>query len=428
MKAFRTAFAVWAIGWSVTIASAQDWPQWRGEHRDGKAIGFKAPETWPRELAQKWKVTVGEGDAGPALAGERVFVFSRQDGQEVTRCLNATDGKELWQDKYEAPGWQGPDSGHAGPRSTPVIADGKVVTMGVLGKLSCLDAKSGGVLWRKDDYPGAWPRFHVAMSPLVFKQLCIALVGKPSEGGIVAYHLDRGEAAWKWTGDGPAYASPVLGKVDGTDVVVAMTDKKVVCLAAADGRLMWETPFAPQGMAYNAATPILDGQTLIYCGQGRGTVAVKLARNGDAVTAAELWKNPDNAVQFNTPVLKDGFLYGLSARSEIVCLDATDGRTAWTAPLMPQEGGAEAPPAGGGGGRGGRMGRTAGYGSIIDAGSVLLMVSPTMQLVVLKPDTTGCKEVARIKVADTPVFAHPAVSGNRLFLKDQDSLALWVVP
>src|SRR5687767_1760539 len=89
-------------------ASAADWPQWRGPNRDAKAADFKAPKTWPKELTQKWKVTVGEGVATPALVGDRLYVFSRQDGSEVLRCLNAADGKELWQDKYESLGASGP--------------------------------------------------------------------------------------------------------------------------------------------------------------------------------------------------------------------------------------------------------------------------------------------------------------------------------
>ena len=73
-----------------------------------KQPDFKAPKTWPKELTQKWKVTVGEGVATPALVGDKLYVFSREEGNEITRCLNAADGKELWQDKYESLGATGP--------------------------------------------------------------------------------------------------------------------------------------------------------------------------------------------------------------------------------------------------------------------------------------------------------------------------------
>src|SRR5712692_2145167 len=87
---------------SASGVGAQDWPQWRGANRDAKAEGFKAPQTWPKELTQKWKVSVGNGVATPALVGDKLYVFSRQDKDEVIRCVNAADGKEIWQDTYEA--------------------------------------------------------------------------------------------------------------------------------------------------------------------------------------------------------------------------------------------------------------------------------------------------------------------------------------
>src|SRR6266852_9763692 len=87
---------------SANCVYAQDWPQWRGPNRDAKATGFKAPATWPKELTKKWKVTVGGGDASPALAGDKLYVFARVDPDEVIRCLDAATGKEIWQDKYAA--------------------------------------------------------------------------------------------------------------------------------------------------------------------------------------------------------------------------------------------------------------------------------------------------------------------------------------
>lgn len=158
----------------TNLALAQDWPQWRGPSRDAKVAGFTVPKTWPKELTQKWRVTVGLGDATPALVGDRLYVFARQGGDEINLCLDAKTGKELWQDKYTAPTITGGPGSHAGPRSSPVVADGKVVTLGVGGVLSCLDADSGKLLWRKDDFLGAWPKFYTAMSPIVVDGLCIA--------------------------------------------------------------------------------------------------------------------------------------------------------------------------------------------------------------------------------------------------------------
>src|SRR5262249_28733898 len=129
-------------------ALAQDWPQWRGPNRDARATGFKAPKAWPTALTQKWKVTVGDGVATPALVGDRLYVFSRQSDEEVIRCLKTEDGKEVWAQKNKASAISGPARGFPGPRCSPVVADGKVVTLGVHGSLACFEADSGKALWR----------------------------------------------------------------------------------------------------------------------------------------------------------------------------------------------------------------------------------------------------------------------------------------
>src|SRR5512133_3403594 len=84
------------------LLNAGDWPQWRGPNRDGKVTGFKAPEVWPQQLTQKWKVTVGVGDSTPALVGDRLYTFGRQENDEVIQCLEAGSGKKLWEERYPA--------------------------------------------------------------------------------------------------------------------------------------------------------------------------------------------------------------------------------------------------------------------------------------------------------------------------------------
>ena len=447
-------------------ARAQDWPQWRGPNRDAKAASFTAPKSWPKELTQKWKVTVGEGVATPSLAGDKLYVFARQEGQEILRCLDAATGQELWQDKYDALGATGPASGFSGPRCSPAVAEGKVVTLGVRGALSCLDAASGKLLWRKDDFSGALPRFFTSASPLVADGLVVAELGGDGNGGIVAYDLTTGAEKWRWTGDAPAYASPVLMTVGGAKLVVAQTETKVLALAVADGKLQWETPFVVEGRGYNAATPIVDGQTIIYSGSNRGTTAVRLEKEGGSLVAKPLWKNADISVQFNSPVLKDAFVYGISGRNEFFCLSAADGHTVWTAPVTPgapsapspgsspatPEPGAAPPPnsqppptaqnppnpdqppgprrgfggPGGGGMRGGGM-RGGGYGSLVDAGPVILALTPASQLIAFTPGGSAYTELARIKVADSPTHAYPVLSGHRIFTKDQNSVTLWTL-
>ena len=391
---------------SATGILAQDWPQWRGANRDGKVTGFATPENWQIELTQKWQVTVGAGDATPALVGDKLYVFTRQGENEVVLCLNADDGKELWRDQYTAQAVTGAAARHPGPRSSPSVTDGKVVTLGVGGILSCLDAATGKVVWRQDPFPGVVPKFFTAMSPMIVDGMCIAHLGGAGNGAIIAYDLNSGNEKWRWAGEGPEYASPVLLTVDNTKQIVTLAEKSIVGVGVADGKLLWQLPFVPQGRAYNAATPIVDGQTVIFTGASRGTKAVKIDKQGDSFVAKELWSNEEVAVQFNTPLLKEGLLFGLTNQDNLFCLNAQTGQTAWLDTT--------------------RFGR-GGFAAILDAGSNLLALASNSELIAFKPSSQEYTELARIKVADTPTYAHPVLVGNRIYVKDEETLTMWII-
>jgi outer membrane protein assembly factor BamB len=379
---------------------AQDWPQWRGPNRDNKVTGFTAPASWPKELTRKWKVPVGLGDASPVLVGDKVYVFTREGTDEVTRCLDADTGKELWKDKYAAVPVTGPAAtvggGHPGPRSSPAVADGKVCTLGVGGVLSCLDAAGGKLVWRKDSK--AWPPFYTASSPIIVDGKCIAYLGGKGKGEITAYDLASGDTKWQWTGEAPAYGSPVLATLDGTKQLVTPTEKSLVGIDVADGKQLWQVPF--QAGRWNSGTPIVDGQTVICSGQ-----AFEVKKDGDRFTAKQLWKSPSPPNQFNTPVLKDGLLFGLTGRQNLFCVDAKTGNVLWTDKAQRGQ-----------------------CGEVLDAGPVLLALTSDSHLLAFKPSNKDYEQVADYKVAESQTWAYPIVAGNRVFVKDRDSLALWTIP
>ena len=390
---------------ALTCACAQDWPQWRGIEGDGKVAAFEVPQVWPPAFARQWQVVVGAGDATPGLVGDRLYVFVRQGAEEVTLCLNAADGAELWRDAYPAPAVTGAASQHPGPRGSPAVMDGKVVTLGVVGTLSCLDAATGKLLWRKDEFPGAFPRFYTGVSPIIVNGMVIAHLGGSNNGALMAFDLASGDTKWKWADEGPGYSTPAVLTVGGVQQLAAMTEKSVVGIAVADGKLLWQIPFPTTGMAYNAATPIVDGDTIYITGQGRGTRSVRIEHVDGAFSVKELWANPALGVQYNTPVLKDGYLYGLSERGNLFCLDAKTGETAWLDTI--------------------RHGRN--FGAILDVGEALFALPDTGMLIIYAPDHVAYRELAKIKVATKQTYAFPVCSGQRIFIKDQDSLMLWTV-
>lgn len=468
-------------------ANAQDWPQWRGPNRDAKATGIHAPATWPKTLTKKWQVKVGDGVATPALVDGKLYVFTRQDDKEILRCLDAATGNEVWQQGYESEAARGPAGSFPGPRSSPTVAEGKIVTLGVRGILTCRDAATGKQLWRKDELAKSWPQFFTSSSPIVVDGLCIAQLGGAQDGGIIASDLATGDEKWRWMDSGPAYASPVLMTVDGTKVIIAPTDAgrnqgKLVAIGAADGKLLWEIPYSE--VRYIATTPIVDGSTLIVAGPGTGFSAFKMKKQDDKLVEEKLWSNTDNSVGFNTPVLKDGLVYGLTGADQLFCLSTQSQKTAWSAPFskpaaaekpdakdaarnssthqieatfvlfaqqeqpkqaneskreQPDEGRRGRPGAGRGegpgrfgpgrgpGGRGGGMRgmSRSGYGSIVDVGSALLGLTPAGELIAFQPEGDAFKELARYKVAEGGTYAYPIPAGNAIYIKDQESLTQW---
>lgn len=389
---------------TVTSLSAQDWPQWRGPNRDGKLSGFTAPRAWPTNLTQKWQVKVGKGDSSPVLVGERLYAFGRQEADEVVLCLDAASGKTVWEARYPAGRVvTGPAARHPGPRSTPVVAEGKICTLGVGGVLSCFDAAQGTLLWRKQssaDYLGASTKSDSTMSPLVVDGCCVVHVGGGSNGAVLAFALASGQAKWKSDGDGPGNSSPVVMTVGGKKQLVTLTANTVAGLDLADGRRLWQVPFAAyQG---NNATPVVDGSRVIYSGQAKGLFAINLEPQGQGCMVTPVWTNKALGGRFTTPVLKDGLLYGYN--NGFFCASAQTGDTLWTDTA--------------------KRGQSA---ALLDAGSVILALTLNGELAAFKPSKTEYTELARIKLATTETWAHPVVAGQRIFVKENETVGLWTL-
>ena len=399
---------------SVTLMSAagvlaQDWPQWRGPNRDNKVTGFTAPAAWPKQLTKKWQVTVGTGESSPLLVGDKVYTFGRQGGDEVTLCLNAANGKEIWKDAYNAKPVTGPAAtvggGFKGTRSTPAVGEGKICTLGVAGVVSCLDAATGKVVWRKDtkDYPS----YYTSSSPIIVDGKCIVYVA-----ALTAFDLASGDSKWTWKGGGTPYGSPILMTAAGTKQVVTPTHGGLAGVALADGKELWQVKVGSGGGDYqsNYSTPVIDGDKVIYSyspkGKG-GTFAIKIEKKDSGVTATEVWKKDLAAHQYHTPVLKDGLLFGTTKAPSLnlFCLNAQTGETLWTDDAKRGQ-----------------------CGSILDAGSVLLSWSSDKELVVMEPSNKAFKEIAKYKVADAETWAVPIVAGNRIFVRDRGgALTLWTI-
>jgi outer membrane protein assembly factor BamB len=241
LRVLTVCFAVAVVDLLDTAwGQGADWPQWRGPNRDGSVPGVSVPKQWPKTLTEEWKVTVGEGVASPVVVGDNVFLFIREKDNEVVLCFDLADGKERWRSEpYPAPFKPGPgDAFSNGPRSTPALADGRVFALGISGILSCLDAKTGKLLWRKD-YQPYYNRS--GNSPLLADGKCIVHVGTGRTGGLRAFDAATGEVNWCFDHDNPASSSPILANLAGERQVVTFTRTELLGVSFATGKLLWRT-------------------------------------------------------------------------------------------------------------------------------------------------------------------------------------------
>jgi len=405
------------VGMSATMISAQaggrggapgqsDWTQWRGANRDAAVSGFTPPATWPEQLTEKWKSDVGLGYATPLLIGNRMYVFSRQGENEVMSALDPSNGSVIWKTSYPAPfTMHSATTRHgAGPKSTPVFSNGRLFSIGMTGVVTSFDAASGKQLWQKPGSPIV-PIFTThAFSPLVERGTVVFHVGGHNQGAITGFDVNSGDVKWSWNGDGPSYGSPIVADLDGTRQIITLTQSRLVGLDAATGGLLWERPFVSNNNT-NSATPVLHGRTLIVS-NGGPAVAVNVVRKNNQWTTENAWENADVPFRLSNVLIDRDMLFGLSTRNsgQYFAVDATSGKTLWVSEP-----------------------RQAANAAILKAGDVLFSLEDDGELVVVRSSRTSFDVLRRYKVSNGATWTVPVISGNRVFVKDESTLALWTI-
>ena len=390
----------------VAQRQSADWPQWRGPNRDGAPGAFSAPKAWPEQLVQRWKAEVGEGYATPLVVGNRVYVFSRRDGNEVMAALDAQTGKEIWRTGYpiDFTMHSAATQHNKGPKSTPAFANGTLYAIGMTGVVTAFDAANGKQRWQK---PGSVPvplyTTH-AFSPLVEGSLVIFHLGGHDKGALTALDRETGNVRWSWDGDGPGYGSPMVATLGGTRQVVTITQKKIVGVDVATGAPLWERPY-PARVDTNSTTPVISGQTVIVC-NGGPAVAFSVAKNGTEWTTTNVWESPDLQTRNMNYVLLGDLLFGMSNRNsgQYVGVDVKTGKTLWTSP--------------------GRQSLNAAVGK---SGDLLYSLEDDGEFVVARKSDTAFELIKKYKVAEGQTWAEAALSGNRIFVKDLNTVTLWTL-
>ena len=383
----------------ATPLFAADWPQFHGLGRDNQSAETGLNWNWPKDGPPiAWKIEVGQGWAGPVVAGERVILFHRVENDEVIACLDPATGKEKWKFAYRTR-YRDEFGFDAGPRSTPVIAGDKLFTLGANGDLHGLELATGKKLWSRSllaDYEANKGFFGIACSPIVVGGKLLVNVGGRG-AGIVAFDPATGKELWKANNDAASYSSPTVAEIDGKTLALFLTREGLVMLDPGTGKIGFTHPWRPRlNESVNAATPLV-WKNDIFITVSYGTGAVLLRPKGAELE--ELWSGDKSmSCQFNTPVRVGDYLYGAHGRVDarnvdMRCVEWKTGAVKWSQP---------------------KFGST----TVIAVDGGLIGMTEAGDLVRFEASPEIFKEKARASILGSPTRAAPALADGRFYARD----------
>jgi outer membrane protein assembly factor BamB len=423
----RAAFAVVVTLTLVAPLAADDWPQWMGPQRDNvwreSGLLDKFPEGGPRVV---WRKPASYGYAGPAVANGRVYLtdfvttsdlnvdnFARAEfpGTERVLCLDERTGETVWKHEYPATYTM---SYPAGPRATPLVADGKVYALGGEGQLTCLDAATGNVVWAKNfhtDYNAPTPLWGFASHPLLDGNRLICIVG--GEGShAVAFNKDTGEEIWRAvTAADQGYSPPTIVEAGGARQLILAHPQAIEAINPETGASLW--PEAVPFRAENGAiimSPVHAAGGLFVGGYNNASLFLKLASDKPGVEVAWANKNKDAISPINVqPFAVDGIMYGFDQSGGLRAIDLAAGKSLWETSQPVSE-----------------RPQPSGSAFLVREGDRFWLFTENGDLVIAKLTPAGYEELDRAKVIEPTGAAHgrdvvwsmPAFANRRAYIRN----------
>lgn len=319
-------------------ANADDWSQINGPTRNGVVTDTSLFRDWEsKKLQTAWSREIGQGNSGPIVVGDKLYIFHRPGKNYLLEALNKNTGALMWQRELPA-GYTGGVDGDLGPKSVPVVSQGKIFLLGAEGNLFCLDADNGELKWDREllkDYRAQPGYFGVGSSPIVVDGLLVINVGG-RDASVVALDINTGKEAWRTFDDDASYSSPIEVEMDGLRLVVVVTRLNLVGIESLSGKVVFKTPFGKSGPTVNGAIPVLvknDQGSFVFVSAAYGVGARWYRISNDMIET--VWKNDRSfSSQYSTPVEFQGALFGTAGREDygngsFRCFDPSDGKVLW---------------------------------------------------------------------------------------------------
>jgi outer membrane protein assembly factor BamB len=323
-------------------AVTHDWTSFLGPTHNAVSTETRLARKLPPPLV--WEFPKGTSYASPAIVADRLVFVHRAADQEVVECLHPETGARLWNFRYPTD-FEDRYGYNNGPRASPVIDGDRVFTVSAQGQLHCLNLRSGALVWGRNlarVYKVPQDFFGTASTPLVEGHLLIVNVGAPGGPCVVAFDKTTGREVWgagrQW---GPSYASPIPAAVHGRRRVVVFAGGEstpptggLMSIDPANGRVDFSFPWRSRSYeSVNASCPVVfDNNVFISASYRTGGALVEI---GPDFSHRVAWTTQEFGLHWNTPIYRNGFLYGFDGRNEpdaaLACIDAATGKTAWRA-------------------------------------------------------------------------------------------------
>jgi outer membrane protein assembly factor BamB len=397
-----------AAGESIDgAAPSQSWPQWRGPTRDGRLDGT----LWPNRLTGDslqllWRVPLGPSYSGPIVSDSLVFTTETQDRKrEVVRAYDRGTGEQRWE-----AAWEGAisvpffaKSNGDWIRSTPAFDGERLFVAGMRDVLVCLDARNGETRWRVDfvqELGTPLPDFGFVCSPLVEGDHVYVQAGE----GLCKLDKHTGKIEWQALKDGggmwgSAFSSPCFADIAETRQLLVQTRERLAGVDPTSGDVLWSRPIAAfRGM--NILTPTVINDTVFTSAYGGKSQQFKLAAGQGTWAASEAWTNKA-AGYMSTPVVIDGHYYLHLQNQRFTCIDAATGATRWTTKPYGK------------------------YWSLVTNGELILALDERGELLLIRPNPERFDLVDSRRVSDEPTWAHLAVCGDQLIIREQNAIAAY---
>ena len=390
-------FFLFAIGLSLFGCSASnqltDWPNYRGPGHDNRVAPEGLDTTLDGgEALVAWRKDVGRGYTVVTTANGLAYTAGWRDGQDTVLCFEPATGKQRWAYSYEHDDYdqvgEWPRSNEGGPVASPAIADGRLFHTSRDGRIFCLDAKSGVLIWQADMtevFEIEQPRWGFAASPVVIDGVVYMDLGKQ-----VAMRADNGEVVWQTKDFTQSYSSPTPFTHAGRDLLAAFPLDGLVITDRKTGEVVVHHPWK-SNQPCHTASPVVFHYDKLFISSGFNSGGAVLQFDGTSVKV--IWENKEMCNTMATSLVHDGHLYGFDQKV-LRCVDALTGEERWAK-------------------------RGLGQGTLLQIGGTMLVLSETGQLMSAPLSPEGFQPGEAIELIDFhKVWSCPVIANGRLFAKD----------